>query len=141
MSTTGVVVLDDEAVMALLDVAHPKHRRVLALVEAALSSPGSRRQRRTLVVPTTVRVEAGWNREVPRVAAINRLRALDHPLDRPTADRAASIRSALAVSVADAHLGATLDPAHDRTAIVTSDVDDIERIAAFVGVAPVIVRV
>jgi hypothetical protein len=85
---------------------HRKHRRVLAAVEAvtarALRHAGSVR----LVVPTTVRVEAGWDRRAPGAAAINRMRADDAALDRPAADRAASVRHALSVSVADAHLAA-----------------------------------
>lgn len=141
MSVAGVVVLDNEAVAALVDVRHSKHRRVLAVVEAAIMRRGTRRARSMLVVPTSVRVEANWNRRAPGASAISQLKVLDHALDGQTADRAASIRAALDVSVADAHLGAVLGAADTRIAVVTSDVDDVERMSAFVGCSPVIVRV
>lgn len=139
MSVDGAVILGNEAVAALLDVRHRKHRRVLALVEAATTRRGARRM---LVVPTSVRVEAGWNRQAPDAAPINRLKVLDHALDGRAADRAASIRTSLEVSIADAHLAVVLAAAIDtHTAVVTSDVGGVERIAAFVGRSPVIVRV
>lgn len=80
------------------------------------------------MVPTAVRVEAGWDRRAPHAAAINRLRFVDVPLDGPHADRAADLRIALRVSVADAHLGATV-AVLGPCAIVTSDVHDMQRIA------------
>ena len=56
-----LVLLDNEAVQALRDPAHRKHRRVLAEVEFAF-----KRVVRTLpvsvAVPAAVRVEAGWDR-------------------------------------------------------------------------------
>jgi hypothetical protein len=71
-----VILLNNEAVHALADPAHPKHRRVVshALIVAR------RRARATLVsiaVPTAVRVEAGWDRTAPAWAFANRLRIAD----------------------------------------------------------------
>src|SRR5207302_9228435 len=98
-ATTRTVVLDNEAVQALLDVAHHQHRRVLAAVEATAARNLRRAGTVQLVVPTAVRVEAGWDRRAHQSAAINRLRAADSPLDGPAADRAAEVVTALGVSV------------------------------------------
>jgi hypothetical protein len=141
MTQARTVVLDNEAVQALADPAHRKHRRVLAAVEAAAARNLRRAGSVRLVVPTCVRVEAGWNRQAPRAATINRLRVHDVPLDSGAADRAASVRLALAVSVADAHVGAVLDATAGPHAVLTSDVDDLRRIAEHLGVELNIVNV
>ena len=56
-----LVILDNEAVQALQDPAHPKHRQVVGHAQVVAS-----RKRRAIaiqmVVPTTVRVEAAWDR-------------------------------------------------------------------------------
>ena len=141
MTQARTVVLDNEAVQALADPSHRKHRRVMAVVEAV----AARNLRRTgsvrLVVPTAVRVEAGWNRQAAGAAALNRLRVDDHPLDAGAADRAADVRSSLAVSVADAHLAAVLAVAAGPHAVVTSDAGDLRRVAEHLGVAVHVVAV
>jgi hypothetical protein len=124
------VVLDNEAVQALGDAAHPKHRTVVA----HLSGIVQRRRRGaevTAAVPTAVRVEAGWDRSAPDAAAINRFRIVDDVLDSAAANLAAKIKSELAgVSVADAHLGATVRVlAHDEIVVLTSDPGDVVRVA------------
>src|ERR1700684_2689363 len=100
-----LVVLDNEAVRALQDPAHPKHRHVVshAHVAAHPSSPtvftppraGTSRKRRAaaiqVVVPTAVRVEAGWDRTSPAWVFPNRLRIADSPLDTVSASMAAGI--------------------------------------------------
>ena len=124
------VLLDNEAVQALLDVAHGKHRAVMAHLGAVVAR---RRRGRTVtvVVPTAVRVEAGWVRSDARSATANRLRIRDEALDSPAADRAAGIRIATGVSVADAHTGAVIHAIADGDVVVlTSDPADIERVAA-----------
>jgi predicted nucleic acid-binding protein len=84
----------------------------------------------TVVVPTAIRVEAGWNRNSPAWAFPSRLRIADIPLDAPHANAAASIRHAAQVSVADAHIGAVLQSASaDRISVITSDRADMRRIA------------
>lgn len=129
MSQVRMVVLDIEAVQALLDPGHRRHRRAVAVVQAGVGRNLRRRRSVRLAVPTAVRVEAGWDRRDRGAAAINRLGADDIALDGPAADHAAAIRTALNVSVADAHVGAALS-APEPVAVVTSDVDDIRRIAA-----------
>ena len=125
------LVLDNEAVQALLDPAHRKHRRALAFVEAAVSRG---RGGAAPVVPTAVRVEAAWDRRAPGAAAINRLRITDAVLDRAAADRAAALVAALRVAVADAHIGAAVATMPGPCAVLTSDVDDVRRIAAHLDV-------
>jgi hypothetical protein len=127
------VVLDNEAIQALVDVAHHQHRRVLAAVEATAARNLRRAGTVQLVVPTAVRVEAGWDRRARQSAAINRLRASDSPLDRPAADRAADVVTALGVSVADAHLGSLLATTPGPPTVRTSDEADVRRISGHIG--------
>jgi hypothetical protein len=124
------VVLDNEAVQALRDEGHPKHRQVLAHL-AGIVARRRRGREVSAVVPTSVRVEAGWDRAQPAAAAMNRLRVADHGLDTSTANIAAAITDGLAgVGVADAHLGAVLRSlAHDEVVVLTSDPSDITRVA------------
>jgi predicted nucleic acid-binding protein len=123
------IVLDNEAVQALRDERHPKHRQVIAHLAGIV---GRRRRGREVaaLVPTAVRVEAGWDRTQPAAAAINRLRVVDHVLNTSTANAAATIISLAGVSVADAHVGATIRSlAHDEIVVLTSDPDDLARVA------------
>ena len=130
-----MVILDNEAVQALAEPSHRKHRRVLAVVEAVTA----RSQRRSagageLTIPTAVQVEAGWDRHDPTTAALNRLRAFRPVLDGNAADRAAAVVAALGVSVADAHIAVALMSRRDGPhAVVTSDPDDLCRIIAHTG--------
>lgn len=131
------LVLDNEAVQALRDERHPKHRQVLAHLAGVV---GRRRRGRevAVVVPTSVRVEAGWDRTRPAASAINRLRVADHTLDTGAANVAATITDELTVSVADAHVGAAVRSLpHDEVVVLTSDPDDIMRVAGDRPVRPV----
>lgn len=124
-----LVLLDNEAVQALRDPAHRKHRRVLAEVEFAF-----KRVVRTLpvsvAVPAAVRVEAGWDRTAPAWAFISRFPIADIPLDTNHADTAAGIVKRTGVSVADAHLGAAIQAAEaDHVMVLTSDPGDMRRVA------------
>ncbi len=84
----------------------------------------------SLVVPAAVRVEAGWDRTSPRWAFLNRLRITDVPLDAAHANAAAVIHEQAQVSVADAHIGATVRSVPDADiTVVTSDPADIRRVA------------
>ena len=134
MRVARTVVLDNEAVQALRDPAHAEHRRVLALVEATAHRNLRRAGSVRLVVPTTVQVEAGWERTRRRSAAINRLRADRPPLDGPAADRAAGVVAAIGVSPPDAHIGVTLATTPGPHAVVTCDVDDLRAVAGHLGV-------
>lgn len=134
MSPARTVILDNEAIQAIADVTHRKHRRILASIEVVASrnlrNAGSVR----LVSPTAVRVEAGWDRRSsgPTVT-LNRLRTDDAPLDSSSADRAATLRNALDLSVADAHVGAVIQQAEGPVAVITSDGGDVRRVADHLG--------
>jgi predicted nucleic acid-binding protein len=125
---TQIVVLDNEAVQALASPHHPKHHRVLGYVELV-----ERRKRRAVPIcvlaPTAVRVEADWDRSSPRWAFLNRLRIVDVLLDAVCANKAAGLREQAQVSVADAHIGATVQSAPDADiTVVTSDPGDISAV-------------
>lgn len=113
------VVLDNEAVQALRDPAHAKHRTVVAHLEGV----AQRRRKGAVVitvVPTAVRVEAGWNRTQAGSAAINRFRIGDRPLDTSAADAAATINARTNKGVADSHVGATVRGLPDGNVVVLS---------------------
>jgi len=130
------VILDNGAIQALADVTHRKHRRVLACVEVVASRNLRRAGSVRLVAPTAVCVEAGWDRRSSGTAVtVDRLRADDAPLDRPAADRAAAIRNALDLSVADAHLGAVAQGALGPVAVIASDTTELPRVAGHLGIA------
>jgi len=124
------IVLDNEAVQAFTDPAHRKHRTVVAHLAAVVV-----RRRKgapvTAVVPTAVRVEAGWDRSDPRAAAVNRFRVTDIALDTVAADAAAQIVTRTGVSVADAHVGAVPRAlVDDEVVVLTSDPKDMARASA-----------
>jgi hypothetical protein len=124
------VVLDNEAVQALRDESHRKHRQVLAHL-AGIVQRRRRGREVSAVVPTAVRVEAGWDRTGRAAAAISRLRVADHVLDGSSANVAAAITDDLSgVSVANAHLGAAIRSlTHDEVVVLTSDPADVRRVA------------
>jgi len=125
-----LIVLDNEAVQALSDPSHKKHVHVLSQVRM-VAGRKSRDLSVTVVVPTAVRVEAGWDRTVPAWAFLNGLRIGDITLDGRNANIAASIRQGARVSVADAHIGAVIQAATaTKVTVITSDPEDIRRVAA-----------
>lgn len=129
-----LVVLDNEAVRALRDPAHPKHRRVVSHVQV-IASRKRRADPIAAVVPTAVRVEAGWDRTSPAWSFLNRLRIADVPLDTAHASAAAAIRERTGVSVADAHLGAVMRSASTaQITVITSDPGDMRRVAGDAGI-------
>lgn len=124
-----LVVLDNEAVQALSDPAHKKHVRVMSHVRLVVGRKG-RGLPVTVVVPTAVRVEAGWDRTMPAWAFLNRLLIGDITLDGSSANIAASICQDARVSVADAHIGAVIQAAAAaKVTVITSDPGDIKRVA------------
>ena len=141
MTRARTVILDNEAVQALADPDHRKHRRVLAAVEAAAQRNLRRAGSVTLVLPAAVQVEAGWVRAAPRSAVINRLRAVRPALGGLSAERAAQLVGKTAVSVADAHIGVTLAATPGPHAVLTSDEDDMNLVAAVAGVTVTVVAV
>jgi predicted nucleic acid-binding protein len=126
---TQLVLLDNEAVLALGRFGHPKHRRVVSHLQVV-----AQRKKRsadiTISVPTTVRVEAGWDRTSASWAFANQLRISDEVLDAAQANTAAAIRDNDGVSVADAHLGAVIGAVPSgRITVLTSDPSDMETVA------------
>ena len=124
-----IVLLDNEAVQALRDPAHRKHRRVIGEVLVT----GTRTARAVSIkvaVPAAVRVEAGWDRTAAAWASVNWFRIADIPLDSAHADAAAGIVERTGVSVADAHLGAAIQAmAADQVTVITSDPGDMRKVA------------
>jgi predicted nucleic acid-binding protein len=124
-----LVLLDNEAVQALHDPAHRKHRRVLDEVRIAAVRT-ARAMTVQVAVPTTVRVEAGWDRTAAAWVSVNWFRIADVPLDVSQADAAAGIAKRTRVSVADAHLGAVMQTAEaDQITVLTSDPGDMRKVA------------
>ena len=140
MTPPRTVVLDNEAVQALSSSVHPKHRQVVAHVQVI-----AQRKRKAVpldvVAPTAVRVEAGWDRRAPSVAVINHLRIADVLLDTASANVAADLVAQLHVSVADAHIGATVAVVaeHGPVAIITSDPDDMVAVTDPIAVTIVLI--
>ena len=124
-----LVLLDNEAVQALADPTHRKHRIVLDEVRIV----AVRRVHADTIrvaVPAAVRVEAGWDRTAAAWASANRFRIADVPLDTSHADAAAGIVKRTGVSVADAHLGAAIKAAEaDHVTVITSDPGDMRKAA------------
>ncbi len=136
-----VLILDNEPIQALLDSQHPKHRIVMAYLEV----PARRNRRKTgsliVLVPTTVRVEAGWDRTATISSAVNRLPITDDALTTDKADSAAKLRNTLLVSPADAHIGAVMRTAEGEVSILTSDLGDLRRIAQMTARTITIARI
>jgi hypothetical protein len=113
------------------------------MVISHLAGAVSRRRRGSIVdtvVPTTVRVEAGWDRSTLGAAAINRLRVSDHSLDAPTANVAASIQHSTGLGPTDAHVGATVRSVDSGDVVVlTSDPSDIATVSS--PATPRIIRI
>jgi hypothetical protein len=125
------MVLDNETVQALLDPTHHKHRAVLAHLEVRNQRQRRRRVSLQVLVPVAVRVEAGWNRTAATAADINHISAaIDVDLQRAGADRAAQLRKTADVSVVDATVGQAAEAAAQPAVILTSDTDDMTRLAA-----------
>ncbi|MBW3556743.1 MAG: hypothetical protein KY454_07380 [Actinobacteria bacterium] len=130
MTPPRTVILDNEAIQALRSTAHPKHGRVISQVQVV-----AQRKRRAIplsvVVPTSVRVEAAWDRRAPAAALINHLRITDIPLESVSANIAADLVARLDVSVADGHIGAAVRAVadHGPVAIITSDPEGMAAVA------------
>ena len=122
LKPASIIVLDNEAIQALSNQSHPKHRRLLALIERYRQhlEQGSRV---SLIVPTTVRVEAMINRQEPKASFVNRIVNQDHVLDSKYAYLAAELRNDFSfLSVADAHIAAIAILSDTEVVIITSDV-------------------
>lgn len=133
------VILDGEAVDVLRDPRSPKHPKVLRQLQAAVNRK-VRGQAIEIKVPASIRVEANWDRRDPGQAAINRFPVRDVSLDAATTDVAARIHCDLAVSLPDAHLGAVIADATKPATVLTSDIEDVTRIADYLDVKIIINR-
>jgi hypothetical protein len=134
---TGTVILDNEAVQALWSADHKKHRRALSYVQVVAVRKRKGRGNAQILVPTSVRVEAEWDRSDPRAAFINLLGIRDAPLGTESANRAAALAGQHHVSVGDAHVGATVLLLPDDSGpvtIISSDSADMRKVA---GTRPV----
>jgi predicted nucleic acid-binding protein len=126
LSRGTLLILDNEAIQALSHHSHPKHRRMLAIIER-FQSLLQRGFQATLIVPTTVRVEALINRQDPAASFVNRIANYDHSLDNLTADHAATLRQQFPfLSVVDAHIAALALVDKRDIVLITSDTDDFE---------------
>lgn len=126
-----MLVLDNEAVQALVDPSHAKHPEALALLEA-------RTQRNTRVpgsvigvVPTAVRVEAGVDRTGSGAQALGRLRIHDVELTTARAEVAARLRSSAGGSTVDATVAeAAASQGDSVVTVLTADLTDLPRLLA-----------
>lgn len=133
MSGPVALVLDNEAVRALADVNHRKHRRTLAFIEVVNQRSGKGRQPLSVVVPVAVRVEAHWDRRAAAAASLNRIsRARDIVLDAHGTNRSAELRMQANVSVVDATVAQVAEASPKPVPILTSDLSDMQRLAAFI---------
>ena len=125
------VVFDNEAVQALSSPDHPKHNKVVSHVQV-IASRKRKAEQVSIVVPTSVRVEAGWDRTSRVWAFANRLGIVDVELGADHANVAAAIRGRIGthISVVDAHVGSVIQSCTtDRVSVVTSDPDDMKAVA------------
>ncbi|MEP7112804.1 MAG: hypothetical protein ABI862_06035 [Ilumatobacteraceae bacterium] len=133
------VVLDNEAVQALSGPNHPKHRKVLSHLQV-VATRKSKAQQVAIVVPTSVRVEAGWDRTDRTWTLANGLGIADVGLDAGHANLATAIRGrvGIQISVVDAHVGAVIQSstAH-RVTVITSDRADMRAVAETMAVVVV----
>jgi hypothetical protein len=127
-----VAVLDNEALQALSVTNHPKHRRMLAVIEAAAQRNRRRSADVTVMTTTAVRVEALVDHQSRSAVRLNALRVRDVALDPVRADRATGLRRHAGGSVVDATVGEAAAAAAGDGATVTvytADVTDIRALA------------
>lgn len=122
-----LIVLDSEAVAALHSTKGSKHRKVVSHLQVV-----AQRKRRaapvSIVVPTSVRVESGWDRSAPGWSLANQVGVVDVSLSTSLANRAATIRFSgrTPLSVADSHIGAIVRSSSAmRVTVITSDPSDM----------------
>lgn len=126
-SSREVAVLDNEAAQAAADLRHPKHRRLLSVLQA------SERDRVHVLVPIAVRVEARIVAGSPAATGLGRLHVEDVPLTSRRADEAITLSTGLAVSVVDASVAQVATEHAAAGALVTvytSDVRDLEQLCS-----------
>lgn len=129
------LVLDATAVDAFRSTRAEDRRRSEVLLAIAAADGGT-------TVPTSVRVETGWDRRAAAWSNANRLVPTDDALDAPAADLAAATRdpgaeaaSGRAPSLADRHVAVAAHRAtgprgggHRIIEVLTADVDDVRTV-------------
>lgn len=125
----AALVLDNEALQALADPRHPKHRVMLEKI-AAVKYESERGASVRVVTPTAVRVEALVSRQTAVTAALGRFNVQDIALDSTRADRCVALAAAATATAVDATVAAAAESeAHTRQVTVyTSDVGDLTRL-------------
>lgn len=128
------MVLDHEAVQALADRHHPKHRVLLEKLAAVRYESGRGASVR-VVTTTAVRVEARVARRAAGSAALGSFRVQDVSLDPTRADRCVALSTAASATAVDATVAeAAEDEARLRlVSVYTSDVADLTRLVAHAG--------
>lgn len=119
------LVLDSAAAGALLSTQRVDRARA-TVVEALAAADAE------VVVPTAVRVEAGWDRTAPTAARANQLVPDDDVLDRRSADRAVVLRTAVpGASVVDASVAVAAEriSGADVVEVLTNDLADLTALA------------
>jgi len=130
-------VLDNEALQALADRHHPKHRGMLEKI-AAVTYESRRGVSVRVVTPTAVRVEALVSRQAAGTATLGRFQVQDVPLDGARADRCVTLAAAATATVVDTTVAeaAESQAGTRRVSIYTADVADLTRLVGHVEHAP-----
>lgn len=127
-------VLDNEALQALADITHGKHRRMLFVLEVDARLNGLGQGGMQIVAPVAVRIEAGVARSGPAAKWPGLSTVVDVELSGPAADRALDLRRrAEAGSVVDATVAEVADRYAGEgwaTTVYTSDVTDLSALTA-----------
>lgn len=141
MPRVATVLLDNQAFTVMQDAAHSEHRRILAMM-TGIAKRKSRGVATSIGIPTTVRIEANWDRQLSGAAAINRLPIPDIALAASMINPAASLHSALpSLSVPDSHLGIAMSTSTTPVAVVTSDDKDVKAMSDHLKSSVTIVHV
>lgn len=128
----AAVVLDNEALQALADPRHSKHRVMLEKI-AAVKYESGRGASVRVVTPTAVRVEALVSRRTAGTASLGRFNVQDIALDSTRTDRCVTLAAAAASATAVDATVAEAAESEARTrhvSVYTSDVGDLTRLVA-----------
>ena len=123
--------LDNEAVQALAQPHHPRHRHLLAVLEAGFLRGGHPSTAAAIVTPTPVRLEAGLARAAH--ANLGRFRVGDVGLTTARTDRCIAVRAAAGGSLVDASVAQAAEEHADtgrRVTVFTSDLTDLPGLVA-----------
>ncbi len=126
----AALVLDNEALQALADPRHSKHRVMLEKI-AAVKYESGRGASVRVVTPTAVRVEARVSRRTAGTASLGRFNVQDIALDSTRTDRCVTLAAASATAVDATVAEAAESEARTRhVSVYTSDVGDLTRLVA-----------